>query len=296
MSVLEGEPPVRLAIGTAEAVLLPGLGAAVASLTIDGQELLVPRTDDMPGPLGAGSFALVPYANRIKGGDFRFGGRTRELRLNHHPETNALHGVGWQSIWTVTEEEDAAATLVHRHAADGDWPFDYEAEQRFALDDDGLSITLAVTNTGEEAMPIGLGFHPYLPAPEGAILTAEVRDVWLSDRNLIPERKAPAADLADLTPGRDVADLPFIDNCFAGWRGEAQLSAPGLPTIRVTASEPATFLHVYAPGEAFVCVEPVTAMPDAVNRPEPATETGLRTLAPGESLELSMRIERLLEA
>lgn len=293
MSVLDGEPPVRLSAGTAEAVLLPGLGAAVASLTVDGQDLLVPRTDDMPGPLGAGSFALVPWANRIAGGDFRFGGRERQVRLNFHPESNALHGVGWLSTWTVTEEEDASATLVHRHAADGDWPFAYEAVQRFALDADGLSTTLAVTNTGEEAMPVSLGFHPYLPAPEGSTLTAAVRDVWLTDQKLIPDEKVPAARLADPTSGPEIGTLPFVDNCFTGWSGEAVLAAPGLPAIRVSAPAPAGFVHIYAPGEAFVCAEPVTAMPDAVNRAEAADETGLRILAPGERMEIAMRIERV---
>ena len=60
-------------------------------------------------------------------------------------------------------------------------------------------------------------------------------------------------------------------------------------TISVTASEELRFLHLYMPrGEPFFCAEPVSAMPNAFNRQEPAELTGLRILAPGESCSVSM--------
>jgi aldose 1-epimerase len=49
---------------------------------------------------------------------------------------------------------------------------------------------------------------------------------------------------------------------------------------------------IYTPqAHDFFCVEPVSHMPNAVNRPEPADITGLRSLAPGEAMALECRFE-----
>ena len=55
------------------------------------------------------------------------------------------------------------AILSFRHEA-GEWPWDYEARQHFALDERGLSLRLTCRNTCGEPMPCGLGQHPYFPA------------------------------------------------------------------------------------------------------------------------------------
>jgi aldose 1-epimerase len=61
--------------------------------------------------------------------------------------------------------------------------------------------------------------------------------------------------------------------------------------LRVRLSASSTFFHLFTPlGADYFCVEPVTAMPDAVHRPEPPKTTGLRTLTPGATFSLSMML------
>src|SRR5262249_40206726 len=60
--------------------------------------------------------------------------------------------------------------------------------------------------------------------------------------------------------------------------------------VRMTASPDFGFLHLYIPeGQPFLCVEPVSAIPNAVNHADPQS-VGLRVLAPGEVASGWMRI------
>lgn len=48
------------------------------------------------GVRAAACYPLVPFANRIAGGQLPVGGRIFALRANFPPERHAAHGVGWQ--------------------------------------------------------------------------------------------------------------------------------------------------------------------------------------------------------
>ena len=45
------------------------------------------------------------------------------------------------------------------------FPFQHRVEIEIHLDDGGMSVATTVTATGEEAVPIAFGFHPYLRMP-----------------------------------------------------------------------------------------------------------------------------------
>ena len=72
---------------------------------------------------------------------------------------------------------------------------------------------------------------------------------------------------------------------FRGVSGHPYEQGFDLRLVPEKLGEPLRWLHVYSPpGEPFLCVEPVSHMPDALNRVEPRAVTGLRELAPGEML------------
>jgi aldose 1-epimerase len=41
------------------------------------------------------------------------------------------------------------------------WPYSYQAEQIFTLDDSSLEIMLTLTNQDQRAMPAGFGLYPF---------------------------------------------------------------------------------------------------------------------------------------
>lgn len=282
---------IALSSGAFALALLPERGGAVASFTFDGREVLRPARRDASGALETACFPLVPYANRIAGGAFRFGGRAVSLRRNFGDHPHPLHGHGWQAAWRATATTSSSATLAFDHEPD-DWPWAYSSEQRFALTPAGLEISLRLTNHDDSAMPFSLGFHPYFPRLDGTLFTADVEGVWLASEAGIPTERAESKRFLDLASGAPLAFAPAVDHCHYGWRGEARIDQPSLDmSVRFSASSDLDFLHVYVPaGENFFCAEPVSAMPNAFNWPEPARLTGLRALAPADSAIVWMRI------
>lgn len=283
-----------LACGPLSLVLRPDLGGSIACFDYDfgrGEKTPVFR-GVAPGEgdiLEQACFPLVPFVNRIRGGRFGFRGREVRLAPNLVGDPSPLHGSGWLASWDVDNQGDFESVLRFRHAP-GEWPWAFHAAQHFALDPDGLTVTLACTNDSAEPMPCGLGLHPYFPCTAQTVLDAAVARAWTIDAETLPVDEVPAEGRYGLR-GRRICGAN-LDNGFAGWGGTARLSDPSWPFEVTMTSAQAGFLHVYAPAEGrFVAVEPVTHANAALNRPEEAWEAlGVRVLAPGETMSLSMRV------
>ena len=268
--------------------LTPEIGGSVARLTFEGRDILRAARLGSADPEDTACFALVPFANRIGRGAFAFAGENIQLPCNSGQ--HSLHGHGWRSAWDVTKRAGGRVTLAFRHEPD-DWPWAYVAEQTFVLMRSGFGVRLSVRNTDRRAMPLSLGFHPYFPRAKMTGLRATLGGVWLNDGNRLPVSHLDRP-LCPEGAGSAVSQIVEIDNCNTGWGREAVIDMPELGlAIALRASEPLNFLHLYVPpGADFFCVEPVSAMPDAVNRREPSAITGLRTLAAGDVLAVSMTI------
>jgi aldose 1-epimerase len=242
--------------------------------------------------LEAASFPLVPYVNRIRGGAFDFRGREVRLKPNMPGDRSPLHGQGWLGPWDVEEAGERYAVLQFRHAA-GEWPWDYEARQEFALDGGGLSIGMTCRNISGEPMPCGLGFHPYFPCGPETRLDTRVTHVWTVDDQVLPVDRIQATGRYDLEQRRVCGQ--GLDNGFAGWGGEARMTDPDWPFELVMSSPNAGFFQLYSPADGGIFVaEPVTHANAALNAPEAQwPELGLRVLGPGEEMRLDMRLDVL---
>lgn len=272
--------------GEARLTLLPHVGGAVAGFSVGGLDVLRPAPSGASDALMTACFPLVPFCNRIPMGRFVFEGREVTLPPNLSGHPHALHGQGWRSAWAVDRASNEEATLSYQHAPDA-WPWAYRAEQRFKLLASGVRVELSVTNTGEAAMPAGLGFHPYFPRRPGETLTAANDGVWLIDTDVLPTVHHPGPWEADWAAGAPVEGRGLIDHCYTGWDQRAVLRAPGLPDTVITASPECRWLHVYVPpGEDFLCVEPCASRPN----PFGEGETGMVVLQPGESRSIWMEI------
>lgn len=281
---------IVLTAGDWRATLAPGLGGAVLTLDWRGQPVFRPTPDGATDILETACFPLVPYANRIADGRFVFEGRSVQLPRLERFAPHALHGDAWLLPWTVESQTENRVEMSLDWPGDPDgWPWPWRARQVVELTDEGLSISLSVTNTGNAIMPAGLGLHPYFHRYADSRLTLSAEGVWITDAREIPERLAPVAEVADWSNGLALADAPFVDHAYAGWTGEAVLDDGGR-WVMLSADAPAHWTQVYAPlGVDFFCVEPVTHRPDAHNAPA-GEDHGLARLAPGETSSFAMRI------
>ena len=285
---------VRLTAGPLSLGLSPSIGGAISALDRSGEvgsrSILRKCHNPLEKVLEACSFPLVPYVNRVRDGRFTFRGREVRLAPNMPGDPSPLHGQGWLREWNVDEQSDTRTILSFYHSA-GDWPWNYEAQQVFELDEGGLSIGLSCRNAGNDPMPCGLGQHPYFDCGPETEIDTTVTHAWTIDEHVLPMEKVIADGRYDLRK-RKVCGQD-LDNGFSGWNGEARLSDPAWPYDVVLSSPQATFFQVYSPAPGSICVaEPVTHANAALNAPESEwSELGMRVLEPGETMRLDMRID-----
>ncbi|HVL79585.1 MAG TPA: aldose 1-epimerase [Sphingomicrobium sp.] len=285
---------LTLAAGSIELELNPSIGGTIANLSqVDGDRrwpILRESHSPLETVLDAASFPLVPFVNRVRGGRFHFRGREVRLQPNMAGDASPLHGQGWLRRWSVESAGERTAMLRFRHEA-GEWPWDYEARQAFALDETGLSLRLECRNLSNEPMPCGLGQHPYFHCGPDTRIDTGVTHAWTIDEQVLPVEKVPAEGRFDLED-RKVCGQD-LDHGFAGWSGRARLSDPEWPFALEMSSPQASFFQLYSPSEGGIFVaEPVTHANAALNAGEEEwEELGLRVLGPGESMVLDMRLE-----
>lgn len=279
-----------LRAGDLELSVDAALGGSILAFRAAGFDLLRPWNGVSDDPRTFASFPLVPYSGRIDQAHFSFRGRRRALNANFAPEPHAIHGDGWTSNWTLVEAGPTSAEFELLHDRAGA-PFQYRATQLFWLYPDRLEIELAVTNRGPEAMPFGLGHHPYFCHREEALLSAEVAGVWVPDDSGIPRERQAVPVTWNFRFRRPVEEL-VLDHNFDGWSGTARIDWPEAGwALVIEADAPFQHLVVYVPaGADFFCVEPVSHVADGFNLMNAGVAgTGVRVLAPGETLRGSVR-------
>lgn len=289
-----GPDAVTLSAGNLRLSLAPSVGGSISAFEWVAGGAAAPILRGCGGRLenvlDAGSFPLVPYVNRIRGGRFSFRGREVRLAPNMAGDPSPLHGQGWLNPWLVEEARGDAALLTFRHEA-GEWPWAYEARQEFALDEHGLAVRLACRNVSDQPMPCGLGQHPYFPCSPGTVLDTQVGCAWTIDQQVLPIEKVAADGRFDLR--RRLVCGQDLDHGFGDWGGLAWIGDPGWPYDLHLSSRSAGFFQLYSPRDGGIFVaEPVTHANAALNAPEVDwPELGMRVLEPGEEFALDMRLE-----
>ena len=276
-----------------EAGLKPHVGGAFTHFT----DLSAPeRVDlfrhgkaDFHDPLDSAGFPLVPFCNRVRDGRFSFRGRQVHLPPNMPPQRHPLHGQGWRSAWQVLEAGESFAQIAFHHEA-LDWPWTYQSRMTAMLKNRGLEIVLTCKNLSDDAMPCGLGLHPYYPCDAETVLDTGVTEVWTIDEEIMPVKTEPATGRYDLRD-RKVCGQD-LDNGYEGWSGVATLRWPSRGRgLRLTSQAPR--FQLYSPKEGgLIAAEPVTNANAALNHPEQEwTRLGLTLLEPGQRAELKARFE-----
>lgn len=238
--------------------IAPAAGGRIAQITCDGIEWLVGHDDANAAAIAWGSYPMLPWAGRIRGGGFDFDGRHHQLPLNLGG--HAIHGVGFDLPWQVEAHSPAQAELSLRLPEDARWPFGGSARQRIAVEGDALRLELSVS-AGGRAMPMpAIGWHPWFRKPDRLDFHPDA---------FYPRDTAGIATLPLAPPPAGPWDDCFINRQpVVLHRGHRRLQLSSDCEHWVVFDEPA---HA-------TCVEPQSGPPDVFNlAPD-------RTLAPGQTL------------
>ena len=285
---------VTLSDGVGEATIVPDLGAGVASydLLIEGRREALFRPCRKPleaQPFDLALNLLVPWSNKISGGGFVFGGEFYRLEPNLPGEPFPIHGNAFSCPWKI--ESRAPTKVMLSLDSIGPGPFCYAARVTYEIRGGGLSVRLGARNTGRNALPFGLGLHPWLPKTPQTLLQAKSERVVLENRDHLPAGELDIRDREDWnfeTPKR----LPeaWINNAFLEWDGRARILWPdrGI-SLDASAEPPLTTYILYSPAfdADFFCFEPVTHPVDAHNLPD--GPNGLIVLQPEQEVSVSCR-------
>lgn len=248
---MQGPADLSLASGALRAVVAPGLGGRIASLRVDGGEVLVV---DGPGPLEQGWFPMAPFAGRLREGRFTFEAAEHHVPLTSWP--NAIHGTVHSVPWAVEEQDGSSCTLVAELGVA--WPWRGTVRHRIELVDRTVRVALEIA-TEEAGFPASCGWHPWfrrsLDHGGPAEIDLDAGAMWergeddLPTGRLVPPRAGP------------------WDDCFTELGSPPLIRWPGALVLEVQSS--CEHVVVFDERPEGVCIEPQTGPPDAPNlRPE----------------------------
>lgn len=281
-------------------------GGSILSFRYNGQDVFRSHDPTTPlAPLNTASFPLTPYSNRIIGGRLDFGGKVYDVGPRAASDTHQLHGDGWLLPWQAVAETPDRVTLELRTPKAAHTPYAYHARQVYRLDNNGLEISMSVTNESGMALPFGLGHHPYFPRNAQTKLTANLPKIWQS-RNIVPVDVADTPAAWDFSKGLTLGDDRFgppaqgvegrdlLDHCFTGWDGTARIDWPDRNlALTITADPVFAQFVIYIPAEKpFFCAEAVTNINDGFNlATRGVADTGMVVLQQGETLSGNVRFD-----
>lgn len=289
------------------AVFVPEAGMICCSLRHRGEEVLgqraglrayVERYSTMGIPF------LHPWANRLGAERFELAGRPVDLTLpdlplKHDEAGLPLHGLlSAAPGWRIERHSELdlggalAATFdfaAYPHLLEA-FPFPHLVEIEATLVEGSLEIATTVTATGDVAVPIAFGFHPYLCLPgvprSEWVLEAPVHErLPLDDRGLPTGEREPTA----IEPG-PLGERTYDDAFTAPPPGSAfTLSGPDRRLeLRMDRGYP--FTQIFAPPELeAIAIEPMTAPTNALLTGGP----DLTFVPPGESFGATFSISVL---
>lgn len=302
---VEGQAAVTLRDGELEATFVPGAGMIGVSLRHRGEELLGQRHGLGAYGASARTFGiplLHPWANRLSRDDYDAAGAHVQLPptgpgLHRDGNGLAIHGLlAGAPEWAVGPLADGAApagapldpaatgfAATFDFAARADllplFPFPHTLRIEATLAQGTLRIATTVRATGNVAVPLAYGFHPYLTLPgiprtEWTVELPALRHLVLDARG-IPTGEAHAEPADAFLLGERTYDDAY-DQVERGARFALQ---GGGRRIEAAFERGFPAAQVYAPdAEEVVCFEPMAAAVDAL-----VSGRDLRLVEPGTS-------------
>lgn len=244
---------------------------------------------------------LYPWANRLGANTYTAQGATVDLTPGENgvradPNGLPIHGVlAAYPGWRVTDESPNELTALVDFGADprllASFPYPHVLTVTARLADRTLTVRSTVAATGDSAVPLCFGFHPYLQVPgvargDWVVETPALRHLSLDDRGL------PTGESEPQPAGEEALRDKAFDDAYADvTEGAVFAVSGGGRRIEVHFERGYSAAQIFAPpvddpSKAIICFEPMAAPTDALRR------GGYRCAAPGEPVvtQFSIRV------
>ena len=289
--------PEPIVIGSGNLTLtISPTGAEMQSVVCDGIERL--WCGD-PAVWGRHAPLLFPLIGRLRDGYYELDGKRIDA---------PTHGFCRDRLFDVASRSDSAASFstCDDEGTRAVYPFPFGLEVSYEVSDRTITKTLRVENRGDAPMPFEVGGHEayatcllpgetmadYAVEFEGidhvsmfamdddGILGLPKTDVPLEDGRLA---KTPEQLGIDTVVLEDVPESRVKLACARSGHA-VMVEFPGFPYLGI-------WTKPMGEDTRYLCIEPWSALPDAHFSPrELADKPGVRTVQPGEAVELSYRM------
>lgn len=282
--------------------IVPGFGALITSIQLGGEYIIdKPEHAELAQNPAFKTSLLAPFANRINHGIYSFNKQTYHLAVNEKAKDNAIHGFIYKQKFDLIKETITSdhVTIELKSVYKGEqpgYPFPFETFFMIELNEKtGLTCTIRFVNTGQSAMPLVTGWHPYfslntdidqllMKLPSGKIIEVDDR--------MIPTGNMKEYNTFDqLTP---IGDQNF-DNIFKlnqqVERAKVILKNPKSGITLDVWQEPELFKYwvIYTPsGRKSIAIEPMSGNIDAFNNKD-----GLIVIKQGAEISGKFGVNRM---
>jgi galactose mutarotase-like enzyme len=285
LQTFQGQPVILLSSASSQAIISPAKGGQLVRWT-QGDWTIIGWPDDANWQewVHGGNQVLFPfiartYANGKIGSWTDSAGVTRSASMHGFAKDLPFHVVDGGADFVRLRQD--ASDITRR-----EYPFDYRLEVTHRLTGGSLATTFRIENRGGGSMPWTAGHHYYFHVP------AQQRAEWILN---LPCEQWATQDFSDGSYSFAPAACNPAPLDRAEWIERMQLK-PNFPNIslrhapsgRELAFEalhagdwPVVTTWTAGRSENFFCVEPWSALPNAVHNGH-----GLRFLAAGDSCEV----------
>ncbi|MDP9801691.1 aldose 1-epimerase [Arcanobacterium wilhelmae] len=192
----DGMPAWRLTSTSGATALVAEQGATVISWEPAAGAHVISgyaNAGELRAGVGGRSAVLAPWMGHMEGDSYSFDGA--EYNVGGVPE--GFLGLVKDAPFTM-RNADSTLTLEYSYSGSEAYPWPFDISVTFSLDSgadaaEHLSVTLAATNRSDVAVPLALGWSPYLAMPGVSSiknLSVEIpaRTKILTDANSVPLR------------------------------------------------------------------------------------------------------------
>ncbi|AWR93625.1 aldose 1-epimerase [Acidianus brierleyi] len=245
-------------------------GAYLYSLTKSGKDVILKGKERKTH---GGMALLIPYANRVKDGEYIWEDKKYELPKNS--EGNAIHGLIMDKLFDVKFKGKSRVTLEYLLSHPG-YPSTLRITITYSVVFDLLDVFITVKNEGEVSAPLVVGAHPYFL----------VRGKWSITpdrvRRCLMENKIPTGNVEDFR----IVQKDY-DDCFIIENREITLKSD-YSTVAIEKSN-MDYIQLYTGEPGAVAVEPMSGAPDAYHN-----GLGLIILEPSKSRDFNFTISAVI--
>jgi len=293
------------ATGTSVSIL-PTVGNIAFELKVKGQNVLrwpFASVDDFKAkPSMSGIPFLGPWANRLDEQAFYANGKRYafDMELGNVRGAIPIHGfLTTNNKWKVVEEKaDGGASWVtsrleffREPAWIKQWPFAHIIDMTYRLQGGVLEVQTRITNMSAEPMPVAVGFHPYYQLTDSRrddwTISVAARTHWLLAANKVPTGETEPIERLFPQPRATTLRGYDLDDVFSDLdrdaQGRARMSIAGRSQrLDIALGPNYKSVVVWSPKDsAFICIEPMAGITDALNLAQKGVYKELQTIPPG---------------